>query len=154
MASIRLIVISLFAFVIAFGCSSNIKHIPSTIEKSQNKIFKQSIEKVWKATSRILSEEETFKVLDKSGGIMVTDYRTVDGNELSVIGTTFLGKTYKYSYNINFDKLSSTKTEVTVFVKLQNVMVGFFSRESKEENVENYLRQKLFDKISKKIQTK
>lgn len=139
-------------FIVLSGCSTNIKHIPASTEMtSNNKVFNHSFENVWTATSRALSEEETFKVIDKGGGIIVTDFRTVDGNELSVISTTFLGKTYKYSYNINFDKVSPGKTRVTVFVKLQNVMVGFFSRETKLDNVENYLRQKLIEKIIKRL---
>jgi hypothetical protein len=72
----------------------------------------------------------------------------VDSQELSIFETTFLGKTYKHSYTLNFKKIGSNKTEIVVHVKLYAVQVGFFSREENLENVENYLRQKLLNKIS------
>ncbi len=82
------------------GCGSNIQHIPTTMDKIENdRMFNGSFEKVWTTTVRVMSEDETFNVLDKSEGIIVTELKTVDSKELSIVKTTFLGKTYKYSYS-------------------------------------------------------
>ncbi len=70
------------------------------MDKIENdRMFNGSFEKVWTTTVRVMSEDETFNVLDKSEGIIVTELKTVDSKELSIVKTTFLGKTYKYSYS-------------------------------------------------------
>lgn len=135
-----------------FGCASNIRHI-STTEKpvEKQKTFSASLDKVWTATQRALSEEDTVKILDRSSGIMVTEFRTIEARELSLAQTYFLGKTYKSSYTVNFISTATTSTDVRINVKLQAVQVVFLAREENNEPVEAYLRQKLFDKISASI---
>jgi len=131
------------------GCASNIEHISTTQAPiAKNKVFSASFDNVWSAAQRVLSEETTFKILDKSSGIMVTELKTIDGKELSLVQTNFLGKTYKSSYTVNFSPAGSGKTDVKVNVKLQAVQVAILSREESNENVEGYLRQQLFDKIA------
>jgi len=139
-------------FISIFGvtaCGSNIDTIPSAtqpVEKQRK--FNASFEKVWTATQRALTEDNTFKVLDKSSKIMVTEFRSIDGKELSLIQTGLLGKTYKHSYSVNFFPNGSGQTNVNVIVKLQVVQVAFVNREENNQNVESYLRQKLYNKIS------
>ncbi len=141
-----------FLVVYLFGCGSNIQHIPTTVNITEpNKVYNASSDKVWTATLQALSEEGTLKVIDKSGGIIVTEPKTVDSKELSVVSTTFLGKTYKNSYTINIKELGFNKSDVKIIVKLQAVQVGFFAREEQLDNVENYLRDKLFQKISSNL---
>jgi len=138
-----------FVLLTLFGCGSNIQHIPTTVTiTDQNKVFNASFDKVWAAALQALSDEGTLKVIDKSAGIIVTEPKTVDSKELSVVSTTFLGKTYKNNYTINVKEIAAGKTDVKINVKLQAVQVGFFAREEKLDNVENYLREKLFEKIS------
>jgi hypothetical protein len=67
------------------------------------------------------------------------------------VGTMFLGKTYKSNYTVNVKEKASNKTDVTINVKLQAVQVGFFAREESLDNVENYLRDKLFNKIASNL---
>lgn len=141
--------ISAVMFLAISGCASNIQHIPTTqAPSSKNKVFNGSFDNVWSAAQRVLSEETTFKILDKSSGIMVTELKTIDAKELSLAQTYFLGKTYKSSYTVNFSPAGGGKTDVKVSVKLQAVQAVLLSREESNENVESYLRQQLFDKIA------
>ncbi len=138
-----------FAFLTISGCATNIEHIPtSQAPIAKSKVFSGSFDNVWSAAQRVLSEETTFKILDKSSGIMVTELKTIDSKELSLAQTYFLGKTYKSSYTVNFSPAGSGKTDVKVSVKLQAVQVVLLSREESNENIEGYLRQQLFDKIA------
>lgn len=131
------------------GCGSNIKHISAPAAPvSTSMVFDGSMEKVWGATQSALSDDATFKVLDKSSGIMITELRTIEGSELSLLKTYFLGKTYKSSYTINFRAVGSAKTEVKANVNLQTVQLVLLSREEDLPEVKSYMRQKLFDKIS------
>lgn len=146
--SILLLVLCIALIANFTGCTSNIKHIKAPekpVEKM--KTFNAPLDKVWSTAQRTLSEEDTFKILDKSSGIMVTEFKTIDAKELSLIQTGFLGKTYKRSYTINFIQ-NGGRTDVSINVKLQAVQAVLLSREEGNENVEAYLRQKLFDKIS------
>ena len=141
------------SIIVLTGCTSNIQHIPTTITQiEKSRIFNTSFEKAWTATLHVLSQDETFKVLDKPEGIIVTEFRTVDSKELSFFETYFFGKTYKHSYTLNFNRIGEIETEVNIYVKLQAVQVfSLLRREEKLERVENYLRQKLFDKISGRL---
>lgn len=134
------------------ACTSNIKHIPATATTApKEKTYSASYDKVWNAAMRALSEETTFKILDKSSGVMVTEFTTIDGKELSLIQTCFLGKTYKSSYTVNI-KQGGGKTDVRVNVKLQAAQaVLLLAREESNADVESYLRQKLFDGISSNL---
>ena len=131
------------------GCASNIAHIPpaTKIVEKQN-TYNASTEKVWTAAQRALSESENFKILDKSSGLMVTDFRAIDAKELSLAQTYFLGKTYKSSYTLNFTPNGAGSTILRVNVKLQAVQLVLLAREESNEAVEGYLRQQLFDKVS------
>jgi DNA-binding beta-propeller fold protein YncE len=145
-------VLASFIMLSSLGCGSNIQHIPTTVTIVEpNRIYNASFDKVWAASLQALSDEGTLKVIDKSGGIIVTEPKTIDSKELSILSTTFLGKTYKSNYTINVKEIASDKTDVKVNVKLQAVQVGFFTREEKLDNVENYLREKLFKKISSNL---
>jgi hypothetical protein len=134
------------------GCTSNIKHIPkSEAQVPKSQAYNASVDAVWNAAKKALVEDETFKILDKSSGIMVTELRTIEAKELSLAATYFLGKTYKNSYTVNFNSQASNKTDVTVNVKLQAVQVVLLSREESNADVEGYLRKKLFDKIAENL---
>lgn len=117
----------------------------------KSQAYNASVDAVWNAAKKALVEDETFKILDKSSGIMVTELRTIDAKELSLAATYFLGKTYKNSYTINFNPQASNKTDVTINVKLQAVQVVLLSREESNADVEGYLRKKLFDKIAENL---
>ena len=131
------------------GCASNIEHIPTAAKSvEKQKAYNSSIDKVWAAAQRALSENDTFKVLDKSSGIMVTEFRPIDAKELSLAQTYFLGKTYKSSYTLNFTQNGANSTDVRVNVKLQAVQMVLLAREENNDVVAGYLRQQLFDKIS------
>jgi len=134
------------------GCGSNIEHIQQApIKAGKDKTYQEPLDEVWKAALRILSESETFKVLDQPGGLMVTEFRTVDANELGLIETWAFGKTYKYSYTINFESLGSGETNMIVHVKLEKVQWGLLKREESQANVESYLREQLFGKLSERL---
>lgn len=136
------------------GCTSNIKHIPKAETQTPKlQTFNAPLEAVWSATQKALAEDETFKILDKSSGIMATELRTIDAKELSLAATYFLGKTYKNSYTVNFNQPASNKTDVAVNIKLQAVQVVLLSREESNEDVESYLRKKLFDRIAANLKT-
>ena len=139
--------------VITFSsCSSNIEHIkPSDEPVGKQKTYNAPFEKVWSAAQRTLSENNTFKILDKSSGIMVTEHRTIDANELSLAQTYFLGKTYKSNYTVNFLQNGTDITDVNVNIRLEAVQIVLLAREEKNEIVENYLRKDLFDKISSNL---
>jgi hypothetical protein len=145
-----------FVFILAvlfstliFGCTSNIQDIPkATIKIPKSQTYNAPMEAVWSATQKALAEDETFKVLDKSSGIMVTEFRTIDSKELSLAAITFLGKTYKNSYTVSFNKQASNKTDVAISVKLQALQIALVLRDESNEDVESYLRKKLFDKIN------
>ncbi len=149
---VSLLGVALLVLFALNGCGSNISHIsaaPSAVEKQAS--YNASLDKVWGAAQRALSEDDTVKVLDKSSGIMVTEFRTIDAKELSLAQTYFLGKTYKHSYTVNFIPASSARTDVRVNVKLQAVQLVLLSREESNEAVEGYLRKRLFDKIAAQL---
>jgi len=143
-------ILALFAAMAsgAAGCASNIKNIalPNAPVANQRS-FSVPVDKVWTAAQRYLSESHTFKVLDKSSGIMVTELRSIDGKELTLLQTNFLGKTYKHGYTVNFFR-NGNGTDVRVDVKLQATQVVLLSREESNEQLEGYLRAKLFDGIA------
>lgn len=132
-----------------FGCASNIDHIPTTETMApQSIVIDASFDRAWSTTQMALSSDAIFKVLDKASAIMVTEFKTVESKELSIVGTAFLGKTYKSNYTVNFQPAGANKTEVRVNVGLQAQQVGFFTREEDQPQVKSHLRKKLFDQIS------
>ena len=138
------LILAVIFSTLLFWCTTNIKHIPkSETQIPKSHTYNAPIEAVWRATQKALAEDETFKVLDKSSGIMVTELRTIDAKELSLAATYFLGKTYKNSYTVNFNQQTPNKTDVTVNIKLQAVQAVLLSREESNEDVESYLRKKL-----------
>jgi hypothetical protein len=140
------LIITLAIFV---GCTSNIDHIPTTTTMApQAMIFDAPLNRVWSATQTALSSDATFKILDKAASIMVTEFKTVNSKELSIIGTTFLGKTYKSSYTVNFQPKGTKKTEVRVNVGLKAQQIGFFTREEDQPQVKSHLRNKLYEQIA------
>lgn len=150
MKNIALVIIASI-ILLTSGCGSNIKHIASDTKSDRQQVFNAPLDKVWGAAQIALSEEDTFKVLDKSSGMMVTEFRAVEGKEMPLFKTAFFGKTYKYSYTLHFAPVRQGATNVNINVKLQAGQFWFVNREEKLENVENYLRQKLFAKISENI---
>ena len=146
--------LSLVALAIGLsaGCASNLPAVtPTAVSAPAAVTFEASVEKVWGATQGILASEATFKVLDKGSSIMVTEYKTIDSQELSLIGTYFLGKTYKNNYTITFQPAGQDRTMVRVAVGLQSQQLGFLNREADEPQVTGHLRQRMFDKISAAI---
>ncbi len=140
-----------FTFMLIAGlysCGSNISHIPHAEDPvATQKEYKAPLDKVWNAARLALSESYTFKVMDKSSGIMVTEFSTVDSKELSLIQISFFGKTYKNSYTVNFVQNAPNSTVVSVGVKLEAVQYALLSRSESNKDVEAYLRKALFDKI-------
>lgn len=131
------------------GCASNIDHIPTTtVVAPQSMTFNAPFDRVWSAAQAALSADATFKVLDKSSAIMVTEYKTVDSKELSLVGTYFLGKTYKSNYTLNFQSHGAKQAEVRVNVGLQAQQMVLLNREEDQPQVKGYLRQKLYDQIA------
>lgn len=149
LALARCLIIAVVAPVVLAGCASNIRDIPTAqAPVPKQKSFNAPVDRVWTATQRFLSDGDTFKVLDKSSGIMVTEMRTIEAKELSLMQTAFLGKTYKHSYTVNFMQNGGNATDVRVNVKLQATQVALLSREESNEDVEAFLRQRLFDGIA------
>lgn len=131
------------------GCGSNLPSVSAAAATAPPTVtYDMPTDRVWAATQGVLAEVATFKVLDKSSGIMVTEYKTIESQELSLIGTAFLGKTYKNNYTVTFLPAGQGRTTVRVTVGLQSQQVGFFTREAEDPQVSGHLRQKLFDKIA------
>ena len=65
----------------------------------------------------------------------------------------FQGKQYKNSYTLNIIKLDNKKTKIKIkiHVKLKANQAVLLNREESNENVENYLRVNLFNKISESL---
>ena len=143
------LILAVLVSTLLFGCTSNIKDIPkSETYTPKSQTYNVPIEAVWSAAQKALAEDETFKILDKSSGIMVTEFRTIDAKELSLAATYFLGKTYKDSYTVNFNPQTPNKTDVMVNIKLKADQWVLLSREESNADVESYLRKKLFDRIA------
>lgn len=144
--AIRWLVFAVVA--VAAGCGSNIQHIESPeAPVPRVKRFDASVDRVWPAAQQALVEDETVKVLDRSSGVIVTEFRAIDAKELSLAQTYFLGKTYKSSYTVNLMPAGAGGTEVRVNVKLQAVQLALLAREEANEVVEGYLRKRLFERI-------
>ena len=134
---------------IVAGCGSNLPSVSSAAASAPAAVaYDAPTDRVWGVTQGILAETATFKVLDKSSSIMVTEYKTIESQELSLIGTAFLGKTYKNNYTVTFLPAGQGKTTVRIAVGLQSQQVGFFTREAEDPQVTGHLRQRLFDKIA------
>lgn len=142
--------VSLFVLVLIFGCAqkrTNIAAIPDDIACPEIYKFNANYNNLWRATVQALSEEDVVKSIDKSSGIIVTEYGTIDNKENSLFTVYFGAKTYKYSYSVNFLSLVSENTKMKVSVNLMNNQFAILNREQEIPSVENYLRKKLYQKI-------
>jgi len=147
----RVISLVFAAMVFVFvGCGSNLENVKSEGDSKipTSKTFNGNFQKVWSSCVSALAENETLKVSEKDSGMIVTELRAIDGKELSLVSTYFLGSTYKYSYTIRVKEKRASSTDVTVNVKLAKEQLVFVKRETKDEQVEGYLRKKLFEKIA------
>ncbi|NOS74069.1 MAG: hypothetical protein HOP36_05930 [Methyloglobulus sp.] len=72
------LVLALFFSAFFIGCTSNIKHIPkSEAQAPKSQAYNTPVDAVWNAAKKALVEDETFKIMDKSSGIMVTELRVI-----------------------------------------------------------------------------
>jgi hypothetical protein len=131
------------------GCKSNIDHIYKSAPNAAPPVmvYNVSQDRVWAAAQAALSGGPAFKTLDRQAAVMITEYRNVDSKELSLIGTIFLGKTYKTNYTLNLRALAPDRTELAVNVGVQVQQVGILVREDDDPQVKSFMRQKLFDQI-------
>ena len=153
MKSKRLFTIALFILIslCLYACGSNLRSVSKIDKVPITKTIHSPYNKVWSATMAALIEEENLKMSDKDGGIIVTDFKTVDGKELNLWKIYWGGKTFKYSYNIYIKPIDKNNTDVKTTVKLRYDQWALLSREGHEKGVENYLRKKLIDKILKNL---
>jgi uncharacterized protein YceK len=135
------------------GCGSNVSEIKSSDIPTAptSKTYPASMDKVWGAALSYIAEHDSITVSDKGSGLIVTNYRTVDGKELSLVSTSFLGSTYKYAYTINMVSDSANATTVRISVKLEKEQMAMLKREAHDEKVENYLRNKFFKGLESKM---
>ncbi len=131
------------------GCGkTNIASIDSSLNCATQHGFNASYNKTWKAVAAAVVGRVSVDIIDKDSGIISSSLSTVDGQELSMIDTTFFGQTYKYSYEVVVSSVSGGHTLVKVHVRLVNNQFWMImNREQKIESVESYLRQKLYEDI-------
>lgn len=146
--NIYLILIS----IVLSSCSEiNVNHVSINSDLSVSYNFNSNFSRVWKSILHALSEGEMIKdvtkTMDDTVGVIVTEYSTVDGKDLKYIKTVSEVKTYIYSYRINLYSQSSEKTKVKIVVNLMTSQLGFYQREHSSQEMESYLREKLFNRI-------
>jgi hypothetical protein len=152
--AIRPIVMPVFAVLLALvlaqlaGCPSNISHVPRTSETTPYVVvYSASPDRVWSATQAALSAGGRFKAIDKASGVMVTEFKVVDSNELSFISKAMLGKTYRSNYTVSLRQVAPERTEVNVKVLIEVSQLGIRSPEEQPQ-LNAFMRQKLFDQIN------
>jgi peptidoglycan hydrolase-like protein with peptidoglycan-binding domain len=135
------------------GCGkTNLSHVEQALTCDDSHAFNGNRKKIWDATVTAVTRLNGISLLDKSSGIISSKKGSVDGEELSMFDTAFLGHTYKYSYEIVLSEVSSTRTRVMVDVKLfSNQFRVIVNREQKIDSVESYLIKKLYKSICKNI---
>jgi peptidoglycan hydrolase-like protein with peptidoglycan-binding domain len=146
--NIYLILIS----ILLSACSEiYVNHVSINTDLSVYYNFNSGFSRVWKSILHALSESEMIKdvtkTVDDTVGVIVTRYSTVDGKELKYINTVSEIKTYIYSYTINLYSQSAEKTKVKIVVNLMTSQLGFYQREHSSQEMESYLREKLFNRI-------
>lgn len=130
------------------GCGKrNINHIPSNYSCPEEYIFDDAYSEAWNAAKDAVSAQNVIKFMDRESGIITTEPKTVDGNELSLQDILFLGKTYKYTYTVNLSSLSEEKTLIRIDVKLFEKIAVLLEREKNIAYVNSYLRAKLYRNI-------
>lgn len=130
------------------GCAENLpQDIPKAYNAPEDYTFNASYDKAWKSVVRAISVDSRIKTLDKSSGLIVTDYMTVNKEILTMFETAFFGRTYKNSYSVTLFEESRGKTNIRVRSNLLMEQFAVYERERKVTWFEAYMRQDLFKKI-------
>ena len=143
----------MLALCMLAACTTNIGHVPkAAVSVPTTVVLAASQDRVWSAARAALATGTAFKVQDKANGTLVTDYRTVDSQELSMLGTALLGKTYRANYTVKLRTLAPERTEMAVQVGVQVQQVGFVVRDEDNPALKGFMRQRLFDQIAAILQ--
>jgi len=145
-------IILLILFTVFSSCvTTNIESIKEEVLCPVQYTFNRSYMQVWQATVRAIAQEEVIKTISQDAGIIVTEYGTIEDREVGIIGTIFLGKTYKYSFTINLLKRNPAKTDVRIKTNLKGSQAAIYEREEKIPKVESYMRKDLFIRICNQL---
>jgi hypothetical protein len=135
------------------GCGkTNVHSADQSVICSNQHIFNASYDRTTKAVAAAISIRNSIKVYDNDSGIISSHPALVDGEELSILDTIFLGQTYKYSYKVVVTPISSSKSRVKIQVTLMlDQYWSVINREQKLKSLEEYLRKKLYTVICNKL---
>ncbi len=154
MKSNYLILETLFlSLLIIAGCNINLRHIDNTAIPPINPdyTFRSTYEKTWYATVDAVIEFTTIATLDKKNGFVSTDTATIDANEMDIPGSNLSRQTYTFSYDIRLDAEDANATRIGTRVQLFQEHSMNLSQQQTHEQIENFLRNKLYQKICKNL---
>lgn len=151
MKSNYLILGTLFlSMVITAGCNINLRHIDNTeiVPINPDYTFRATFEKTWHATVDAVIEFSTIATLDKENSFISTDTATIDANEMDIPGSKLSRQTYTFSYDIRLDAEDAGATKIGTRVQLfHEHSMNLPHQQTHIEQVENFLRNKLYQKI-------
>ena len=145
-------IILIFTALSLSSCAENLpQDIPQSYVSPTEFTFNTSYENAWKNVVRAVSTENIVRTLDKSSGLIVTEYDTVNKQTLTMFETTMFGRTYKNSYSVNIISESPGKVNIRVRSNLMMEQFAFYNRERSVSWFESYMRQHLFRKICESL---
>lgn len=130
------------------GCAENLpQDIPKTYSAPEEYTFNVPYDKSWKGVVKAISKENRVKTLDRSSGLIVTDYMTVNKEILTMFQTALFGRTYKNSYSVTLFEEGPGRTNISIQANLLMEQFAFYERERRVTWFEAFMRQELFNDI-------
>lgn len=109
--------------------------------------FPVPFDDAWKGTIRAASEEERIATLEREGGLIVTEYRSVTHRIQPLVTRPLFGGVYKNGYTITLREVGPKETQVSIQSKMLLEQVTGYSSEQKDDSLTSYMRQELYRKI-------
>lgn len=152
LARLNLFAAVLFSVVLLASCAGNIpQDIPENYTAPTEHTFNVPYEKAWPEVVKAVSGSGPARLMNKEGGLIVTESAVVDRvTPAPSEGPTF-GKNYKNSYTIKLTEKGPNQTVVKVQTHLTEEYLSFYDRECKAESLAAFLRQELFRRICANI---
>ena len=147
-------ILVLLACLPAFtGCVSNLRNIDTNVICPVEYTFKAPFDRTWSATQEAVLHLGTIDEINKREGMIISGVSKVGGNETRPADQELFTQVYKYSYSIRLTpekrgKLTRINTDVKLFYEQ---LAGLQKHEIRNDQVENYLRDKLYREICQRL---
>ena len=135
------------------GCVSNLRNIDTNVICPVEYTFKASFDRTWSATQDAVLQLGTIDEIDKREGTIISGISKIGGNETRAANQELFAQIYKYSYSIRLTRENRGKqTRINTVVKLfYEQLAGLQKYKIRNDQVENYLRDKLYREICQRL---